>query len=200
MLLFLALGLPSLFGWTNSSTGIKIRFAWDKLHFEEWYERIKSILHILYKIDFWRVGILSSIFGLESFLLDDLLTISKKFFLTLKAKMLLRQESIKMLWNFNKIMIQVCSRSNLSKDSLWVELNRGNINWNRRTMTYYYIDMFKWICTITIKKISFNFDTSNSKSSKAAGYRFRNKRTHAVTVMQKLLKLSENINFLKSKL
>lgn len=136
MLLFLALGLPSLFGWTNSSTGIKIRFAWDKLHFEEWYERIKSILHILYKIDFWRVGILSSIFGLESFLLDDLLTISKKFFLTLKAKMLLRQESIKMLWNFNKIMIQVCSWNNLSKDSLWVELNQGNIHWNWRIMMY----------------------------------------------------------------
>lgn len=141
MLLFLALGLPSLLGWTNSSTGIKIRLAWEKLHFEEWYERLKSILHNLTKIDFWRVGIFSSMFGLESFLPDDLLTISKKFFLTLKAKMLLRQESIKMLWNFLKIMIQVYCRNNLSKGSLWVELTQGNIHWNWRTMTYYYIDM-----------------------------------------------------------
>lgn len=43
-----------------------------------------------------------------------------------------------------------------------------------------------------------SFITLKLKSSKAAGDRFRNKRIHAVTVMQKLLESSENINISKS--
>lgn len=43
-----------------------------------------------------------------------------------------------------------------------------------------------------------SFQTLKLKSSKAAGDRFRNKRIHAVTVMQKISDSLENINISKS--
>lgn len=105
ILLFRALGLPSLLGWTNSSTGINIRLAWDKINFEEWNERFGFMWCKFCNLRmFWNPFECSNL--KSSFFTREYLKFSQKFFLNLYTSILLRQESIKVLYVSHKSILR----------------------------------------------------------------------------------------------